>query len=237
MKTTKILAMTAITTAALLSLASTYAYKWENNQINNKFTSEQNSSNKKHSKAGKYIQNKKNSENTKANNIANIEKQNLDETETDLLKKQYEEEMMANELYNYFYEIYWTKIFQNIATSEAKHMEAVKVLLDRYEIETPTTYEHIQTLYDELKEKWEKSLKDALEVWISIEIVDIEDIKTAIASTDNEDMKTIFTNIWSASYNHMSWFVRNLENNWFDTDIDYSDYLGDDSLKKRKWNR
>jgi hypothetical protein len=31
-------------------------------------------------------------------------------------------------------------------------MEAVKALLDRYDIPTPTNYEHIQDLYDSLKE-------------------------------------------------------------------------------------
>jgi hypothetical protein len=85
--------------------------------------------------------------------IANIEKQDVNAIEIDLLEKQYEEEMMANELYMSFYEKYGVQTFKNIADSEARHMKAVQSLLDRYDIETPTSYEHIQELYEELKEK------------------------------------------------------------------------------------
>jgi hypothetical protein len=43
-------------------------------------------------------------------------------------------------------------------------MEAVQALLSRYDIETPTNYDHIQSLYNDLKAKGSLSLKDALEV-------------------------------------------------------------------------
>jgi len=96
--------------------------------------------------------------------LTNIEKQDVSVIEIDLLEKQYEEEMMANELYMSFYEMYGIQTFKNIAESEAKHMEAVKALLDRYEIEVPENYNHIKDLYEELKEKGSKSAFDALEV-------------------------------------------------------------------------
>jgi len=38
--------------------------------------------------------------------LGDIEKQDVDAIEIDLLEKQYEEEMMANELYMSFYEMY-----------------------------------------------------------------------------------------------------------------------------------
>ncbi len=166
--------------------------------------------------------------------IENIEKQDLDSTEIDLLKKQYEEEMMANELYTSFYEKYGIDTFKNIAESEARHMDAVKVLLDRYEITTPTNYDHIQSLYESLKAKWNVSLKDALEVWVTIEKVDIDDIIKAIKITDNDDIKTIFLEIWWASYNHMRWFVNAFDTNNLVNSVDYSDYLSSDDLEK-KW--
>ena len=165
--------------------------------------------------------------------ISDIEKQDVDSVEIDLLEKQYEEEMMANELYMSFYDMYNLDTFKNIAESEAKHMEAVKTLLDRYEIDIPTDYSHIQWLYDDLKEKWALSLLDALEVWVSIEKVDIDDIITAIKASDNDDIKTVLVNIWWASYNHMRWFVKALDNNWLTTDIDYSNYYDEDNSK---WN-
>ena len=165
--------------------------------------------------------------------LVNIPKQDVDSTEIDLLEKQYEEEMMANELYLSFYEKYWLETFKNIAESEAQHMEAVKALLDRYNIEIPTNYEHIQSLYEDLKEKWDKSLQDALEVWVRIEIVDIDDIITAITSTDNDDIQIVFTNIGWGSYNHMRGFVKALANNNFTIDIDYSDYLSESDVNTK----
>lgn len=166
-------------------------------------------------------------------NISNIPKWDLNATETDLLYKQYEEEMMANELYTSFYEKYGIITFQNIAASEKVHKEAVKTLLDRYGLTAPTSYSHIQTLYDQLKTKWDLSLKDALEVGINIETTDINDIVTAIKSTDNDDIKTVLVNIGWASYNHLRGFVQALDMNSLITDIDYSPYLTEDDLNTR----
>jgi hypothetical protein len=112
-------------------------------------------------------------------------------------------------------------------------MEAVQALLSRYNIETPTNYDHIQELYDDLKSKGSVSLKDAIEVGIKIEIVDIDDIVTAIKSTDNDDIKTVFVNIGGASYNHMRGFVKALDNNDMTTDIDYSDYINEDDINTK----
>ena len=167
--------------------------------------------------------------------ISDIEKEDVSDIEIDLLEKQYEEEMMANELYMSFYKMYGIETFKNIADSESKHMEAVKVLLDRYDIDTPTDYDHIKSLYEELKAKWALSLHDALEVWISIEKVDIDDIITAIKSSDNDDIKTVLVNIWGASYNHMRGFVKALDNNSLTTYIDYSDYINEDDINT-KWS-
>jgi len=163
-----------------------------------------------------------------------VEKQDLSDIEIDLLQKQYEEEMMSNELYTSFYEMYGIETFKKIAASEAKHMEAVKALFDRYELELPTNYDHIKDLYEELKEKGSKSAFDALEVWIKIEFVDIDDIVKAIKSTDNDDMKIVLTNIGWASYNHLRGFLKAIDSNGYETDLDYSPYLNESDLSV-KW--
>jgi len=167
------------------------------------------------------------------NYLSNIPIWELNDTETNMILKQYEEEMMANELYSYFYDKYKVITFKNIANSEAMHMASVKAILDRYSLETPTSYDQMQSLYDELKAKWDLSLKDALEVGIKIEMVDIDDIVTAIKATDNDDIKTVLVNIWWASYNHLRGFVMALENNWLTTDIDYSAYLTSEDMSAR----
>jgi len=166
--------------------------------------------------------------------LNDIEKQDVDAIEIDLLEKQYEEEMMANELYNSFYEMYGIETFKNIANSEAQHMEAVKSLLDRYDIEVPTNYDHIQDLYDSLKEAWSKSAFDALEVWVKIEFVDIDDIIKAIKATDNDDIKVVLTNIWGASYNHLRGFLKAIDSNGYETELDWNQYLDESDLSV-KW--
>ena len=181
-----------------------------------------------------YWKNKMWKNHNEKNMIDNIEKQDLSDIEIDLLQKQYEEEMMANELYTSFYEMYGIETFKNIASSEAQHMKAVKSLFDRYELELPTNYDHIQDLYEQLKSDWSKSASQALEVWVKIEFVDIDDIVTAIKATDNDDVKIVLTNIGWASYNHLRGFLKAIDNNGYETELDYTSYLSDEDLVT-KW--
>lgn len=169
------------------------------------------------------------------NLISNIEKSDLSSSEEQSLYYQYSEEKLAHDIYTYFYELYWTQVFSNIASSESQHMEAVRVLLDRYDLEAPTTYWELQETYDVLKAEWEKSLQSALEVWAKIEILDIEDIVDTIKETDNDDIKLVLTNIGWASYNHLRWFLNTLSMNNLETDIDYNNYLTQDQLNT-KWS-
>ncbi len=165
--------------------------------------------------------------------LNNVKKQDVNLIEINLLEKQYEEEMMANELYNSFYEKYWIETFKKISDSEAKHMEAVKTLLDRYNIKVPTNYDKIKDLYEELKKEGSKSAFDALEVGVKIEFVDIDDIITAIKATDNNDIKIVFTNIGGGSYNHLRGFLRALESNGYTTNLDWSKYLTESDLSRK----
>lgn len=166
--------------------------------------------------------------------IKDIAPSELSEQEKLDLAYQYSEEKVAYDAYNYFYSLYEVQNFKNIAESEAEHMAAVKVLLDRYSLATPTTYGELQSTFDTLKVEWEKSLQSALEVGLKIEMLDINDIVDTIKTTDNDDLKIVFTNIWWASYNHMRWFLQWLSNAWLSTSIDYSSYLTTADLDK-KW--
>lgn len=146
---------------------------------------------------------------------------------------QYTEERVAKDLYNYFYTLYKVETFKKISESEAKHMKSVKVILDRYSLPTPTTYGELQDEFDTLKAEWEKGLKEALEAGLKIEMLDIEDIKETIKSTDNDDLKIVFTNIGWASYNHMRGFLKWLKEAWITTSIDYSKYLTQEQLNSK----
>lgn len=68
-------------------------------------------------------------------------------------------------------------------------------------------------------------MKEALEVGLKIEMLDIKDISDTIKTTNNEDVKLVFTNIGGASYNHLRGFARQIDMNGFTTAIDFSTYL------------
>lgn len=170
------------------------------------------------------------SDHNPADMLVGVPLQDLSEDEKNDLLYSYSEETLAHDMYMYFYELYGQQTFLNIANSESEHQAAVKALLDRYGLETPTDYGELSDEFEALKAEGEQGLKEALEVGVKIEILDIEDIAETILSTDNDDMKIIFTNIGGASYNHLRGFVKALNNNGFETELDYEMYVTDEEI-------
>ena len=66
----------------------------------------------------------------------------------------------------------------------------------------------LQQLYDELVAQGSASLKDAIEVGITIEKLDISDLKTLRAQTSRVTIKRVYTNLTNGSYNHLAAFNR-----------------------------
>ena len=134
-----------------------------------------------------------------------------------------EEEKLARDVYLTLYEKWDQSIFNNIAKAEQTHTDAVKVLLDKYNIPDPVTEEEysklgvfkdedLQALYDSLVEKGSKSLVDALEVGATVEDYDIDDIEEHLKSVDNEDITAVYESLVKGSRNHLRSFIKNLEN-------------------------
>lgn len=165
--------------------------------------------------------------------IADVAASPLSEDEKRLISYQYSEEMLARDAYAHFFKLYGDRTFQNIAESEQKHMDAVKTLLDRYSLPVPTGYGELQSTFDSLKAEGEKGKKEALEVGLKIEMLDIEDMVKAVKATDNDDVKIVFANIGGASYNHLRAFSRALSSNGFSTSVDVSKYLSASELQSR----
>ena len=69
--------------------------------------------------------------------IENISESPLSETEIAGLVLMREEEKLARDVYITLGEKWGIRIFTNIANSEQTHTDAVKVLLDRYDLEDP----------------------------------------------------------------------------------------------------
>ncbi len=141
----------------------------------------------------------------------------LTETEVDMLKHMREEEKLARDVYDYLYEKYSeipsAQVFDNISNSEQRHMDMVLVLLNRYGIDDPASPEpgvftipELQELYNQLTSLGDQSFLDALKVGATIEDVDIYDLKTYIAQTDKEDIRTTFSRLQCGSRNHMRAF-------------------------------
>ena len=130
-----------------------------------------------------------------------------------------EEEKLARDVYLTLYDRWELSIFQNIASSEATHMEAVKTLIDRYNLEDPVagqdvgvfTNPTLQGLHDQLVEEGNRSLSGALRVGAAIEEIDILDLEERIAQTEKADIRLIYENLMKGSRNHLRSFVSNLE--------------------------
>ena len=131
-----------------------------------------------------------------------------------------EEELMAQEVYEYLYSLYNIPVFNNISKSENVHTLTVLTLLDKYGIDDPASNHQtgvfhnpdIQSLYNELTTQGSQSFLDALIVGITIEDLDIYDLQQCLEDVDNEDIKLVFTHLSKGSRNHMRAFIGHLTN-------------------------
>jgi len=148
-------------------------------------------------------------------------KQDVSEAEKSALIYMREEEKLARDVYLTLFEKWNFVIFKNIANSEDRHSNAVKQLLDKYEIADPVQNDEVGTfknvelkqLYDNLIAKGETSLLDAFVIGATIEDVDIFDLNERIAETDNNDIKCVYDNLKRGSEKHVRSFVRQIERN------------------------
>jgi hypothetical protein len=140
-----------------------------------------------------------------------------DQEKNDLLFMR-EEEKVARDFYISMYEKHKQKSFDNISKSEQFHMDALKLLLDRYKLEDPVGNnangvfkdKKLQDLYDGLVKDGNVSLESALKLGAKVEEVDIKDLKSSINNTKSEDLKLIYDYLLSASENHLRAFTGNL---------------------------
>lgn len=143
----------------------------------------------------------------------------LSDAEVEGLLYMREEEKLARDVYLALYEQWGMQVFSNIADSERTHMEVVKTLLDRYELEDPVegkaagefANEELQALYNQLVGQGGQSLVEALQVGAAIEEIDILDLEGYVAQTDKADIQRVYENLTRGSRNHLRAFVSALE--------------------------
>ncbi len=142
----------------------------------------------------------------------------LTQAEIDGLLFMREEEKLARDSYLTLYDKWHLPIFSKIASSEVVHMTRVKDLLDRYGLPDPAagravgefTNPILQQLYNDLMTQGNRSSIEALKVGVTIEEVDIKDLKDYMAATNKTDILQVYNNLLNASYNHLSAFNNQL---------------------------
>lgn len=132
-----------------------------------------------------------------------------------------EEEKLAHDVYIYLDGLWrgYTRVFGNIANSEASHTESVRQLLVRYSLPDPTAtlasgvFQNttLQNLYTQLVAAGSVSLVDGLKVGAAIEEIDMIDLNKALLETDNQDISLVYQNLLKGSRNHLRAFVSNLD--------------------------
>lgn len=144
----------------------------------------------------------------------------LSQEEADGLVFMREEEKLAHELYLAFFELYGLPLFQNIASSEKNHMDAVKSLLEKYALPDPAaenssgsfTNPVLQDLYDQLLAQGSQSIDEALKAGAAVEEIDILDLRERLAQTSQPDIIQVYENLEMGSRNHLRSFVSVLHN-------------------------
>ncbi len=153
--------------------------------------------------------------------VSGIKKSELSEKEIAGIILMREEEKLARDVYTTLGNIWGNRIFSNIAASEQTHMDAVRVLLDRYAITDPVVNDTVgyftsvsmQDLYKFLIEKGKVSIIDALIVGATVEDLDIRDLETLKKETQKEDILVTYNNLQKGSRNHLRAFVKNIQTN------------------------
>jgi len=143
-----------------------------------------------------------------------------DAEKADLLHMR-EEEKLARDVYTTLYEKWDEPVFDNISHAEQMHMDAIGTLLEKYDLSDPVaqtndqvgvfTDEKLQDLYNQLVAQGSESVESAFKVGATIEDLDIKDLDDALARTDNDDLKVVFTRLEEGSEHHMRAFVSNLQ--------------------------
>ncbi len=126
------------------------------------------------------------------------------------------EEKLARDVYIMFGNLYNHQVFLNIQAAEQKHMDAMKKIIIRYELEDPVIVDDpgvfsdpdFQALYDQYILQGQISLAEAFLVSKTIEEVDITDLEYQLSFVDNQDVINVYTNLLAASQSHLAAFIK-----------------------------
>lgn len=144
----------------------------------------------------------------------------LTTAEVDWMLFMREEEKLARDSYLALGDLWGLVIFKNIATSEQRHMYAMKKLINYYNLTDPVTGKpgtfsnpELQALFDFLMMEGEKSMMDSLYVGALIEETDMRDLQIAIDESNHANITSTYESLLCGSRNHLRSFIRKIEIN------------------------
>ncbi len=149
--------------------------------------------------------------------VASLPPEALSSAEAGQLLYLREEEKLARDVYRALFAANGDRSFANIAGAEQRHMDDVKLLLDRYGLADPASAEagefkdtRLASLYTDLVARGRVSLVEALNVGATIEDLDLSDVGKAIDASDNRDIDAVMQNLAKGSRNHLRAFSSRL---------------------------
>ncbi len=156
------------------------------------------------------------SENISPAHVFTTSSDDLIQSDIDGLLLMREEEKMARDVYDYFFETYGLQVFDRISNSENRHMTSVLTLIEYFGLSDPAqeqagvfTNPEIQELYNQLIESG-NTVENALSTGAYIEEYDIADLEEILKTTTNEDITMVYTNLLKGSWNHLRAFTNTL---------------------------
>ncbi len=126
-----------------------------------------------------------------------------------------EEEKLAGDIYDAFYDQYGATVFDNIAQSEDNHFDALLAQAESLGLDTdsfvfnePGTFENpeLQEMYDTLLAQGSVSLEAALEVGVAIETKDMTDIAEAAELVEGTQLEQVYDHLLTGSSYHLEAF-------------------------------
>jgi hypothetical protein len=143
----------------------------------------------------------------------------LTESEVEAIWYLREVEKLARDVLLVFDEQQDVEVFRRVAESEDTHTEAIKALIDRYNLWDPSSVtwegyynnEELLALHRQLVRQGVSSLVDALKVGATIQEISILDLREYRAETDDEDLQMVYENLLRASRNHLRVFAALLQ--------------------------
>lgn len=150
--------------------------------------------------------------------VSDMPKLELSDQEVKDIRYMRQEESLAYDIYNRFYEEYGVQAFDNIKYSEQVHADVFKELIEKYGLEdsyneSTNSFEsqEVTDLRDKLVERGMEGEVEALKVAVEIEDQNVAHLREKLDNADNENLQELYSNLLEDSKRHLTAFDRQLD--------------------------